>query len=350
MVKNKKNMKLFEYAIFLFFLPQFVLLSCNTHAPYRTRAGGDWPGKCSTEACSTTRQNNTLTGKLVIGGDAFKIEPKWDKEEIMRQVNEARLALSKLDKPFTCIEHDIDDKYYIYGPSKYYPDSLDRQIAHHADKGFKDKPSISRDLCIVGLSRKKYYFYPRGNRLPLRCPADNTAYYVAQGEVCYSTDRKMGTNNVQDCVALIIQDKNTGSTALAHVSTATLNLVDEILAYMPKGPKDVILVGGQHKSGEYNLNTILKELLQYDDTIHIVQAYCGNTGSLLFDDPDTRALVATSFYHINTNFGNVIVDPKGLKVTTDYPSREIPSDCKVQYSHYDLDKYKDTCTSQGEII
>ncbi|WP_243018470.1 hypothetical protein [Candidatus Cardinium hertigii] len=120
---------------------------------------------------------------------------------------------------------------------------------------------------------------------------------------------------------------------MAHVSTASLGLVDEILAYMPKGPKDVILVGSQHASGKYNLDIILKNLAKYNHIIDIIQSYCGNTGSLLFGGNDNSEIIMTSFYHINTNFGNVIVDPKSLKITTDSPEGKIPPGCKVQHAY-----------------
>lgn len=76
-----------------------------------------------------------------------------------------------------------------------------RYISYRADKEGGGKHTLPSDLCI--------------NR---SCPVDHPTYYIDQGSVCYLTNTKMGTDNMQDCLALIVQNQDTGKTALAHVS------------------------------------------------------------------------------------------------------------------------------------
>lgn len=151
---------------------------------------------------------------------------------------------------------------------------------------------------------------------------DKEAYHVGQGDAILVKGGKVGTTNVQDCVALIVQDKKVQQTALAHIASVTSERkIKEILSSMPEGEKEVIMVGGRYEHrGAYKVDQILQILAQYPYGIVINQSYVCDSDYIHNESYN----FSQSCYELNTSFGSVTVDTSDLKVTCDYPTRDIP--------------------------
>lgn len=80
---------------------------------------------------------------------------------------------------------------------------------------------------------------------------DGEAYRVEQAEIGFSADRKIGTDNVNDCVCVIIRDPTTKKTALAHVDAATdVSSLEQVFSRLPKrrppdAPLEAKLIGAR---------------------------------------------------------------------------------------------------------
>ncbi|WP_316355267.1 hypothetical protein [Candidatus Trichorickettsia mobilis] len=114
---------------------------------------------------------------------------------------------------------------------------------------------------------------------------DYTADRVEQHEVGFS-DKKIGTDNIQQCVAVILHDPITKKTALAHVDkfTDTTSLAN-VVANFPEGTKlDAYLVGGRDRSpqskavSDDNIARVTGELSKHA-TVNIKSADIGDKGA-----------------------------------------------------------------------
>ena len=127
---------------------------------------------------------------------------------------------------------------------------------------------------------------------------DYTADRVEQHEVGFS-DKKIGTDNIQQCVAVILHDPVTKKTALAHVDryTDTTSLAN-VVANFPEGTKlDAYLVGGRDRSpqskavSDDNIARVTGELSKHA-AVNIKSADIGDKGapSGIVFDPQTAKL------------------------------------------------------------
>ena len=105
-------------------------------------------------------------------------------------------------------------------------------------------------------------------------PVDLEAVRVEQHEVGFSSDQKIGTDNIMQCVVVIIRDPDTNKTALAHVDVYTTDLKSSMQEIMEKFPQnktlEVSLIGGRDTSSEhsgFNLNNVRTELSKYNVNI-----------------------------------------------------------------------------------
>lgn len=150
---------------------------------------------------------------------------------------------------------------------------------------------------------------------------DPEAYSVYQGDVGYMSKGKMGTRNVQDCVAMIVKDKRSKRTALAHIDCGQReHHLQNLLSYMPKGRKKVILIGGRHESGKYNVEKILRVLANYGDNVVINKAYVGDKAYI----HDESYHFVESCYELNTGFGDIVVDVPSLEASVGHPMLKFP--------------------------
>ena len=94
---------------------------------------------------------------------------------------------------------------------------------------------------------------------------DYDAYRVEQGEVVFFNQDKIGTDNVQDCVTVIVRDPKTCRTALAHIdiSVNPNALKTDVLDKFTKGKLDVYLLGGRYEeqSAKENIEKVVTALL-----------------------------------------------------------------------------------------
>jgi tetratricopeptide (TPR) repeat protein len=136
------------------------------------------------------------------------------------------------------------------------------------------------------------------------------AYDLQQGRVDYEatrveqheygvSDKKIGTDNIQQCVAVILHDPVTKMAALAHIDRFTdASSLKEVVKKFPEGAKlDAYLVGGRDRSTESkevsdnNISRVIGELQKYT-AIDIKAADIGDKGapSGIVFDPQTGEL------------------------------------------------------------
>ena len=147
--------------------------------------------------------------------------------------------------------------------------------------------------------------WPRRLNEPLR----TDAHRVEQGEIGFSANEPMGTDNVCDCLAVIVRDPVTKKTALAHVDAATGHgALKDVFDRMPKpGPQDpplqVRLVGSSqttNPNAKRNLSRVISSL--QDQHVDILSADVLNEKA-----PST-----------------FVVDPKTFEVKEAFPARDNP--------------------------
>lgn len=208
-------------------------------------------------------------------------------------------ALAKLPSPLPDVRTDYDPEIYTVEQSNG-PDLLIKKNGR---------------FTTYTINGKNGYVFSKRSKFV------EDAYSVHQGEAGFATIDKMGTQNVQDCVALIIQDKKTQKTALAHIDSGTKeNAIKSMLSYFAKGDKEVILIGGRYERGKYNVEKILRVLANLDDNVFINKSYICN-GAYLHDQ-DGQFM--ESCYELNTSFGDIVVEPKSLEITCGSTGKRFP--------------------------
>ncbi|WP_339046309.1 hypothetical protein [Candidatus Mesenet endosymbiont of Agriotes lineatus] len=148
---------------------------------------------------------------------------------------------------------------------------------------------------------------------------DEEAYIVAQGEVGFSSNQKMGTYAFFDCIALVIQDFNSKKTALIHVDWGvTEDHLSNLLKYMPTGSKRVVLMGAQgNGNSQKNLEKIIRALLKYGHNIHINHSniFCtyGGVTSCIVDPITFKIRYLVPKLEINKEF-KLCSQPRVLRI------------------------------------
>lgn len=140
---------------------------------------------------------------------------------------------------------------------------------------------------------------------------DYDAVRVEQHEVGFS-NQKIGTDNIQQCVAVILHDPITKKTALAHVDKVTdTGSLANVVANFPEGTKlNAYLVGGRDRSeqskavSDDNILRVLSELKNHSG-VDIKSADIGDKGapSGIVFDPQTAELkhAVPGKHHETTN-------------------------------------------------
>lgn len=128
---------------------------------------------------------------------------------------------------------------------------------------------------------------------------DYDAHRVEQHEVGFSNKEKIGTDNIQQCVAVILYDPVTKKTALAHVDKFTdATSLSEVISQFPPGTKlNAHLVGGRDRSpqskevSDENIRKVTAELHKHS-SVDIKSADIGDKGapSGIIFDPQTGKL------------------------------------------------------------
>lgn len=128
---------------------------------------------------------------------------------------------------------------------------------------------------------------------------DYNAHRVEQHEVGFSNKEKIGTDNIQQCVAVILHDPVTKKTALAHVDKFTdASSLSDVIKQFPPGTKlNAYLVGGRDRSpgskevSDENIRKVSTEL-QKHSSVNVKAADVGDKGapSGIVFDPQTGKL------------------------------------------------------------
>ena len=129
---------------------------------------------------------------------------------------------------------------------------------------------------------------------------------VGQDCVGFSEDGQLYTDNVQDCVALVLKDVLTKRVALAHISAINVEGAQRVLAALPAGEKQAMLM--TRYAADVFAGLIIEQLAQYAYSVDLTHAYIGD--KRYFVDPTNSEDI--SFYSVNTGFGGLIVDAETL--------------------------------------
>lgn len=125
---------------------------------------------------------------------------------------------------------------------------------------------------------------------------DNTALRVEQKEIGISDGNDIGTDNVSQCVTLIVRSSGTNGelanpvVALAHIDYETdAESIDQMFENLPEGHKEARILGARFdqdiKSVE-NLVKVVKALAAYDVNVISSNVYQGDQGpSTVIVDP-----------------------------------------------------------------
>ena len=113
-----------------------------------------------------------------------------------------------------------------FNAAKLYAEELDLFVKAGTPE---QKNSIYQDLCQAEKYLVQYYECNEQNKTLHDAakfqihqgPIDIDTHYVYQREVGYSKKEKIGTDNIQECVAVIAHDPKTKNTTLMHVDVAT---------------------------------------------------------------------------------------------------------------------------------
>jgi chemotaxis receptor (MCP) glutamine deamidase CheD len=143
-------------------------------------------------------------------------------------MNRPKLAIPAFETAIKIYDrHPYSDQLYrslggLYGA--IFALSREKSIAGHSVEAER----LRSQLPPLRKRSLELLYVPRGESY------DYDAYRVEQGEIGFSADRKIGTDNVKDCVCVIIHDPITKKTALAHVDSFTdVQSLEEVFKRLP---------------------------------------------------------------------------------------------------------------------
>ena len=117
-----------------------------------------------------------------------------------------------------------------------------------------------------------------------QAPFDNEARRVEQHEVGFSNSFKMGTDNIHQCIAIIIRNPETKKTALAHfdINTTPDSLENEVIATFDRNEKlEVTLIGGFANFPEVITHALSAPAQEFNTHINTAMHYYGQSNQIL---------------------------------------------------------------------
>lgn len=143
------------------------------------------------------------------------------------------------------------------------------------------------------LSVYESYHYKESYKFTQGSP-DNEAHLVLQSEFGIAQHEKLGTYNIQQCVAVVIYDPFTQKVVLSHFDKATgpLSFMDQIRQEFPgKSKLDLYLSGGRDRvhdkqTSDNNIDQVLKQIYAYKERFDIKATDIGDKASpeaIVFD-------------------------------------------------------------------
>ncbi len=292
----------------------------------------------------SAQENNQIDWKLRVGGDVVKEEENFLKKlydlpkHFPEQINLDNSSEYKLIKAnyiadvflylatgqyplveeITLKKLNIAVKYasgnYIFPEhiAKDYVDigsktkSLDEIISNHQIFSNQSKgplAELASHYILAAALRKKgenieaTYEYSKCYDM-IQGYIDKEAYNIDQREVGYSNSAKIGTTNIQQCVAVIIHDPDTKQSALAHIDFNTsAKSLGKVIDNFPKDKTlNVYLVGARDRTydkntSDANVNKIIKEIKRHPNLdIKVADIKDRGSPSAIVFDPKTGEL------------------------------------------------------------
>lgn len=225
-----------------------------------------------------------------------------------------------------------------------------RSLLDSADAKFADK--LEAHLALAGL-----YKTLRMNQIELRPVTEQNLYaqesfhyseaykyiqgepdaeaqIVLQRELGVSHSVKLGTYNIQQCVAVIAHDPNTNKVVLSHFDrySGPLKFIDQILAEFPHANEyaklDVYLTGARDRSADNkkvsdnNINQVLKQIYAYKERFNIKSTDLGDKVSppaIIFD---AKAHDGLRLQHRMPNHADVSLDSRAVLMNLQFAKGE----------------------------
>lgn len=133
-------------------------------------------------------------------------------------------------------------------------------------------------------------------------PVDPDAQLILQREMGVGHDIKLGTTNIQQCVAVFAFEPRRRKLVLAHFDkfSGPLSFIEQLLSQFSEEAKlEIYLSGGRDRSelgcpvSDNNVNQVLKQLYTYKDRITILASDLGDKVSppAVIFDPQTKRLI-----------------------------------------------------------
>lgn len=187
-----------------------------------------------------------------------------------------------------------------------------RICAHFALASFYEL--TRRSLQVINPSLKQSlrayeaYHYSLAYELTQGSP-ESSARLVLQREMGIGHNIKLGTTNIQQCVAVFAFEPQEGKLVLAHFDkfSGPLTFIEQLFSQFAKEAKlEIFLSGGRDQSSPVsnsNIDQVLKQLYTYRDRINIITSDLGKKPSppAVFFDPKAKRLVHGVAQHQDIN-------------------------------------------------
>lgn len=132
-----------------------------------------------------------------------------------------------------------------------------------------DQTELLEQMHAIRLRAIDRMFRPTGE------PRDEEAIRVEQGEIGLSADKKIGTDNIWECVCVIIRDPITKKTALAHIDMAndanSLQLAMDRLPNHGSPPLQAKIVGASYGDNQTNETGKFRSKANIQKVIHFLE-------------------------------------------------------------------------------
>lgn len=208
-----------------------------------------------------------------------------------------------------------EDQDYLYGLYSVLPDLVDNYRRRHA---------VEKNSKLKQLMEEKIYSYCEEIESRLsdfrKVGLQEDAYFIGQGEVGYSSDQPIGTDNVHDCIAVAVQEPKSKKMALAHLdSMSDYKSLHDIFANLPE-----VAEGEQYKVRLIGARYAVTWRNKFTDISRKNIANCLN---VLSEYP--TEIISSQTGHTE-QLSNFVVDPKDFSVNLN--SAAIGRNEALQYS------------------
>ena len=165
------------------------------------------------------------------------------------------------------------------------------------NRRYANSPVSNPELEQALIAREAYHYslayeLTQGDSVP-------DAHLVLQREIGVGYNVKLGTTNIQQCVAVFAFEPTSKKLVLAHFDkfSGPLTFIEQLLSQFPKEAQlEIYLTGGRDRSqfgrpvSDNNINQVMKQLYAYKDRISIIRTDLGDKSSppAVFFDPEAN--------------------------------------------------------------